>query len=255
MIELTYVYCLVRGARPPSIDDAPRGMPGSRATRALSAGKGLWAIVGSVPARDYDEASLARGLQTLDWVGRHAMAHEAMVEFFLSQPALLPMQLFSLFTSDDRVLDHVRRKRRSIDRILSKLERQLEWGVRLTLDDAALRSAGAGRRKPPARSGVAYLAGKRDLIDATRAHAAKARTEAGRLYRQMSGKATAARRRRSTEQAAPGSRLLLDAAFLVPSRRARSFRAALTAEARRLQDTGIVMALTGPWPAYNFIDG
>ena len=58
----------------------------------------------------------------------------------------------------------------------------------------------------------------------------------------------------ATEQALPGSRLLLDAAFLVPVRRADAFRAALHQYARKLTASGIVASLTGPWPAYNFVE-
>ena len=65
-----------------------------------------------MPARDYGEAALARGLQNLDWVGRRAMAHEAVVEHFLPAPAVLPMQLFTLFTSDERALEHVAQRPR-----------------------------------------------------------------------------------------------------------------------------------------------
>jgi hypothetical protein len=66
--------------------------------------------------------------------------------------------------------------------------------------------------------------------------------------------ATEARRRRSTEKLAPGSRLLLDAAFLVPARRGAAFRAEVRRQVKELSGSGLVVSLTGPWPAYNFID-
>ena len=60
-------------------------------------------------------------------------------------------------------------------------------------------------------------------------------------------------RRAALRKAAPGSRLLLDAAYLVPAKRAASFRSALRHGARTLDAAGIVVSLTGPWPPYNFI--
>ena len=267
-MTLTYVYCLVRSARAPALDDVPPGLPGARNLRALAADKGLFAIVADVPARDYDEAALARGLQNLDWVGRRAMAHEAVVEHFLSARAVLPMQLFTLFTSEARALEHVRRDRARIERILTRVERQLEWGLRLTFDEKAARESveqahrrgaatesGSGRSSDrPGTSGADYLTRKRDLLDVTRVQLTAAKTAADRLYRAMSREATDARRRTATEQAAPGSRLLLDAAFLVPARKAGAFRSALRRNARKLEATGIVVSLTGPWPPYNFLD-
>lgn len=239
----------------------PASMPGGRSVRALPAGDGTWLIVSDVPASRYDEAALAAGLQKLDWVSRRALAHEAVVEHFLRTPAVLPMQLFTLFTSDERALEHIARDRRRVDRILTRLERQQEWGLRLSFDERGALQAVEDQHRSRRRhrtagteSGAAYLARKRDLLDVTRGQLTAARREADRLYRAMSRDATAARRRRATEQAAPGSRLLLDAAFLVPSRRANAFRGSLRRRARSLSGSGLVVSLTGPWPPYNFVD-
>jgi hypothetical protein len=256
---LTYVYCLVRRAGRPPLHDLPPGIPGSKEVRALSAGSGLWVIVTSVRRADYDEASLARGLQNLDWVGVRAIAHESIVEQFLTAPAVLPMQLFALFTSDDRALEHVAQDRARIDRILTRIERHLEWGLRLSFDEKAARQAveekAVGRARSSGPTGAGYLARKRDLLDVTRVQFTAAKAAADRLYRAMSREASEARRRTATEQAAtPGSRLLLDAAFLVPVRGAAPFRSALRRYARKLDAAGIVVSLTGPWPPYNFIE-
>jgi hypothetical protein len=69
----------------------------------------------------------------------------------------------------------------------------------------------------------------------------------------MGRRAAAAQRRTSLERAAPGSRLLLDAAFLVPAARSGAFKTAMRQHARDLRASGVEVSLTGPWPAYNFI--
>jgi hypothetical protein len=238
----------------------------------VAAGDGLWLIVADVPANEYDETALAKGLQNLDWVGRRAMAHEAVVEHFLSARAVLPMQLFTLFTSDARALQHVEHQRREILAIVKRLERKVEWGLRLTFDDQAVRDSveaaharanGGSRSRGPRRgrssaqgavaAGAAYLARKRDLLDVHRGQLLAARTAADTLFAALRGEAADAYRRTSTEQAAPGSRLLLDAAFLVPSSRTRAFRAAVNRRAKQIDAAGVVVSLTGPWPPYNFI--
>jgi hypothetical protein len=214
----------------------------------------------------YGEEALERGLQQLDWVAPRALAHEAVVEHFLAAPAVLPMQLFTMFAGDERAVEHVVRDRRRIAAILRRIEGQVEWGLRLTLDPEGGPS-GRDRTGPPARdrqraarapgardaSGAAFLARKRDQLDLARTRLEKGRSEANRMYRAVSREATAARRRTATEQAAPGSRLLLDAAFLVPARRATAFRALVGRHVRALKGTGLTVSLTGPWPAYNFI--
>jgi hypothetical protein len=123
----------------------------------------------------------------------------------------------------------------------------------MTVDAPAPRRP-RGARAPA--SGAEYLARKRDVLAASRDALASARTEATRLYRAMSREATSARRRTELEQAAtPASRLVLDAAFLVPVARARAFRASVRKHARALGRAGLAVSLTGPWPPYNFLGG
>jgi hypothetical protein len=252
-MSLTYVYCVVRSGRAPSVARLPASMPGGGPVRVLNAGSDTWLVVSSVPSREYDEAALAAGLRNLDWVSRRALAHETVVEHFLGARAVLPMQLFTLFTGDDRALEHVTADRRRVARVLSRIERQLEWGLRLTLDETKAKETGrAGRRT--VETGVDYLSRKRDLMDVRRSRLVRAKAEGDRIYRAMARQATSARRRTSMEQAAPGSRLLLDAAFLVPAGRAGAFKTALRREARQLTASGVQVLLTGPWPPYNFID-
>lgn len=273
-VRVSYVFCLVRGARRPVVRDIPGGMPGGSDLRAIEVGDQLWAIVETVREADYGEGALVRGLQNLDWVGERAVAHERVIERFLSAPAVLPMQLFTMFTSDERVVEHVRADRRRIARILKRIDRKVEWGVRLTWDEKAAREnverkhlprrgralsaeaakAGADPKHPREREGAAYLARKRDVLDVNRAQLAEARLEAGRLYKAISRAATEALRRTSLERAAPGSRLLLDAAFLVPAAKAAAFRASLRRHTRALHGSGVAVSLTGPWPPYNFIE-
>lgn len=253
--SLTYVYCLVRSARPLVLRPTASPMPGSGPLRALRVEEGLWLVVSSVPARDYGEEAVARGLQDLDWVGARAVAHETVVERFLSAAALLPMQLFTLFTSDERAIEHVSGDRLRINRILTRVERQLEFGLRLTWNEERSNRAASAKsslRRPPA-SGASYLARKRDLRDSSRVAVRSAQVEANRLYRAVAKEASEAHRRTSLERAAPGSRLLLDAAFLVPWPRAKAFRSAVRGHARDLETPGIDVSLTGPWPPYNFV--
>jgi hypothetical protein len=255
--SLTYVYCLVRSARRPSLRGVPAGMPGGKDVRILEIPQSPaslardWLVVGTVPESGYAEPAIDQGLQDLEWVAPRAVAHEAVVEHFLPAPAVLPMQLFTIFTNDERAVEHVVRDRRRIAPILKRIDRNVEWGLRLSWSpDAA--AAGPRARSQP-RSGADYLARKREQRDLAQSRLKQAQTQANKLYKAVSRAATAARRRTATEQATPGSRLLLDAAFLVPAGRAAAFRAAVGRQARTIEGAGVTVSLTGPWPAYNFI--
>lgn len=246
---LTYAYALVRAEKKLALRGLAATMPGGGPARMVVADPGLWLVASSVPSASYDEAALQAGLQDLDWVGPRAVAHQAVVERFLRCRAVLPMQLFTLFHSDERAIEHVQRNRRRLGRILDRIERHLEWGLRLTWSDeapppSATVAAGA--------SGLAYLARKRDLLAATRSQAANARSAADNLYRALGREASSARRHGETEQASR-SRVLLDAAFLVRSDRTDAFRTLLRQQARTLAGSGLAASLTGPWPPYNFV--
>jgi hypothetical protein len=209
----------------------------------------MWLAVSTVPQRAYAEDVLDREMPRLEWIGERALAHEAVVEHFLRADAVLPMQLFTLFMTDERAVDHVTRDRRRIERILSKIAGQVEWGLRLTLD--------ADQQAPPKRaraaSGADYLVQKRDVREASRERAQRARSDASRIYRSLAAEATAAERRTDVDRTVPGSRVVLDAAFLVPARRAAAFRAAVRRHTDPVKRAGVAIALTGPWPPYNFI--
>ena len=256
---LSYVFCLVRSTRRPSLRGIADGMPGGHDLRPIEVGDDLWAIVQRVPESQYGEPALARGLQNLDWVGPRAIAHEHVIESFLTSPALLPMQLFTLFTSDARVVEHVRSDRARIARILKRIEKKVEWGLRLTYADPKGPSRTAQKAKTRSadlsgpRAGAKYLARRRDILDVNRTRLAEARKRADRVYKAVSRQAAASRRRTSLERAAPGSRLLLDAAFLVSAARSGTFKSAIRQHARDLRAAGVQVSLTGPWPAYNFI--
>jgi len=256
---LSYVFCLVQTARRPSLRGIADGMPGGSDLRTIEAGDRLWAIVQSVPESQYGEAALARGLQNLDWVGPRAIAHERVIESFLTSSALLPMQLFTLFTSDARVVEHVRSDRAHIARIFRRIEKKVEWGLRLTYADAKSPRRTARTTKTSSadfsgpRAGARFLERKRDILDVNRTRLTEARKIADRVYKAAGRQAAASQRRTSLERAAPGSRLLLDAAFLVATAKSGAFKSAIRQHARDLRASGIEVSLTGPWPAYNFI--
>src|SRR5262245_61065122 len=156
-------------------------------------------IVAGVPEEVYSEAAIARGLPDIDWVSRRAVGHEAVIEHFMRSGSVLPMQLFTLFTSDERALGHVARDRRRIGAVLTRIKGKHEWGLRLTWDERMARRAVEKAHAKALVDGSAYLARKRDLLDVNRTQLSEARTTATTLFRRMTKHAADAKRRTSTE--------------------------------------------------------
>jgi Gas vesicle synthesis protein GvpL/GvpF len=254
-----YVYCVIRARKSPDVSTSPRGLPGTSRVRALRADESLWLIVADAPLSRYGDEPIARGLKDLDWVAAAATAHERVVEHFAKAEAVVPLKLFTLFASDERALAHVASEGRRIERLLDRVKGRQEWGVRVMLDETRARHRGSERRtragRGPSRratSGATFLLEKKAERDATRALVADARRAADEAFATLARDADQAKRR-TPSAVETEARLLLDAAFLVPSRRAARFRTVAERLAARLEDRGGRLRLTGPWPPYNFV--
>jgi hypothetical protein len=82
---------------------------------------------------------------------------------------------------------------------------------------------------------------------------ARGRADVDATFEALAQAADDARRRAADD--VEGTRLVLDAAFLLPPRRAAAFKRAARACAARLADLGYRLTLSGPWPPYNFVGG
>jgi len=263
----TYVYCLIASARRPPLTRMPAGLAGMGRVRLLdtnpdaktrgASGLRKWLAVADAPLSRYGEKTINSRLSDLDWVSRAAVAHEAVVEAFIDSAAVLPMKLFTIFTNDERALAHLHGEERRIDAVLKRVANHREWGVRVVLDRAR---ATVGKRavvgKQAARggqSGIGYLSRKKAQRDVAAQLAGRASDTVAELFDLLAGQASLSKRRVSGELPVPGGPLLLDAAFLVPASRSTRFRSLAAREARTLDRDGYRVTLTGPWPAYSFI--
>jgi gas vesicle protein GvpL/GvpF len=247
---LTYAYCLVRGPRPPALGSAPVGLEGAGPPRAIAFGDDLWLVAADAPLARYAGEVIDGRLQDFEWVAARAMEHEAVVEHLLGMPAVVPLKLFTLFAGDRSALAHLRRRGKEIAAALDRVAGRVEWGVRVR------RRAGAppvSARDPRRRAatGRDFLAGKRAARQAARSAAARARAAAESVYAELHGRAVESRR---IPPAVEGSGLLLDAAFLVARADGESFAAAAERAAAGVAHAGCELALTGPWPAYHFVE-
>jgi hypothetical protein len=224
--------------------------------RVLDVDRGLFLVVADVPLSRYGEAQIQRGLSDLDWVSKAAVAHESVIEAFIDARAVLPMKLFTIFSSDDRAVQHVRGEKARIQSLVKRVGNHHEWGVRLVLDRHRAAAAAPAKKKERERSpasGVAYLTQKKAQRDLEAELTVRARETAASLYDRFAARSRLARRRSSSELPPGGGALLLDAAFLVPRRRSQSFRALASREARSLARRGYGVTLSGPWPPYTFV--
>ena len=250
----TYLYCLVQADRRPSIAGAPRGLPGTSALRLLQAAGDLWLVAADAPLAQYGGGPIERGLRDLDWVALRGAAHARVVEHFARHRTTLPMKLFTLFTEDARALADVGAGEPRLRRVLGLVAGRHEWGVRVRLDaELARRQLGRRPAAPTegAQAGTRFLLRKKHERDATQLLLREGRAAVAAAFETLARLADATRRRPAAEL--DGTRLLLDAALLVPAPRASEFKRVVRRLARDLGAKGYRLELTGPWPPYSFV--
>ena len=247
----TYLYCIVKAAKKPAVSAAPEGLPSAGRPDVVQLTSSLWMVVADVPAELYAGDNLEKSLADLDWVGRIALAHEAVVEHFSKQRTLtvIPLKLFTMFSSLDKAKADILARAGSIERTMKKLAGAEEWGVRVFRSD---RTVPAGSpATAPAATGAAFLAAKKQARDDARLARAAAAEAAAQVFDRLSRLARDAHRR-TDAPAGAATPPLLDAAFLVPIERRAAFEKAAGREARECERSGAELTLTGPWPAYHF---
>jgi Gas vesicle synthesis protein GvpL/GvpF len=246
-----YLYCVVRAARSPALSRAPRGLPDATRPEAHRLASGLWLITADVPLDRYGPAHLEPRLRDLAWVSEVALTHEAVVEYFARATAtvVVPMKLFTMFSSMEKAAADVAAGRTAIERAMRRIAGCEEWGVRIIRRPGSAVPAGAAR---PA-SGVAFLAAKKAARDVAVSVRAASLAAADAAFGRLSRLAKDAHRRPRREE--PGSTPpILEAAFLVTTRTRARFKTEAKRQAALCARAGADLILTGPWPAYNFIE-
>jgi hypothetical protein len=242
----TYVYGLLERKTRPAVGRAPAGLPGLGPLRALPVSDGLWLLAAPAPLARYGAEPIERGLRDLDWVSACALGHERVAEHFLGQGTLLPMKLFTLFTSEEAALGQARADARRVAPLRERLRGRVEWGIRLRRRE----DAPTVRPAAKARSGREFLERKARERELSRGERKGDRARAERSFKGLRKLAAAAVRKELPEEA---GRLLLDAALLVDRTKTAVLRRAVAQEARALAREGVDLVLTGPWPPYHFL--
>jgi hypothetical protein len=220
-------------------------MPGGGAPRPVPVEGELWAIVSSVPEDVYGETSVAARLADVDWLSACGAAHHAVIARAARRRDVVPFRLLTLFRSQERAVEDVRRRRGPILRALARVAGRDEWVLR-AIASAPKTAAPSGR----AQSGTAYLLA-RAAASSRQVGPAAVRRAVGQMAADVARRADAVARRRA-DSSLP--HVLYDATLLVARRRRAELQATVRRWSTRLASSGARLALTGPWPPYSFVN-
>ena len=221
-------------------------MPGAGAPRLLPIDRDIWAVVADAPLDRFAGDALQQELQDVEAISRHALAHASVIEFFFQRAPVIPLKLFTLFSSDEKAREHVRGKLASLRRMFAALGGLEEWGVRIIAGEVEAESART------LASGRDYLQIKKRLHDQTVAPSRATIRAASGALRSLGRMATKTRKD-AFPPPGRGRPYVTGASFLVKAKRREAWRkhaakmeAALAADGHRLE-------MSGPWPPYQFV--
>jgi len=244
--DATYVYCLVHAPKPPSTRGVPASVPGAGAPRLLPIDRNLWAVVADAPLERFAGETLQQELQDLEAISRHAVAHASVIEFFFHQASVIPLKLFTLFSSDEKAREHVRGRLKTLQRLFASLRGLEEWGVRIFAGEVEAESARA------LESGRDYLQVKKRLNTQAATPSRAAIRAAHGAVKSLAQRA-AKTRKESFPPPGRGRPYVTGASFLVSVKRSGAWQKHAAKLAETLAAEGHRLEITGPWPPYHFV--
>ena len=241
----TYVFCLVQSARKPSVRGVPDSVPGAGVPRVIPIDRQIWAVVADAPLERFGGEQLSNELQDIESISRHALAHAAVVEFFFRRSPVIPLKLFTLFSADARVQQHLRSRRARLRTLFTQLHGLEEWGIRVITREVEAEPA------QTATSGRDYLQVKKRLSEGGGAAPRRSVKDAAAALKALARQASKVRK--DSFPRGRGRPYVAGASFLVKAKRRNQWRREVARLSAALAKQGHRLEVTGPWPPYHFV--
>ena len=221
-------------------------MPGAGAPRLIAVDRDVWAVVADAPLERFGGEQLRDELRDVESISRHALAHASVVEFFFRRATVIPLKLFTLFSSDARVHQHLLRRRIRLRKLLAQLRGLEEWGVRVITRDLEADSM------KDVRSGRDYLRMKKRVIDRAALPPRSSMKDANAALTALGKRASKIRKDVFPPQGR-GRPFVAGASFLVKEKRRNEWKREVATLTAMLAKRGHRLELSGPWPPYHFV--
>lgn len=242
---VTWAYGVFTGRVSQALLSRLPRLPDGGPPTAIVLGPGLFIIVAHVPREPFEAGTLEARLRDIEWVGHYASAHHAVLERLGQRGTVLPLRIFTVFDDDQRARQALGRSRQRLSALAKRVQARSEWVLRVHRPTQAPPTS-----TPRASSGTAFL---RARADARHDRVRRARAiEAG--VAALMGDLTTVADDTVERAVEPGTSALAEAAFLLGKDQIARFKRVLTKASADLRREGCRVALTGPWPAYSFVE-
>jgi hypothetical protein len=254
--DFIYLYGFTpRETTPPATLAGVAGSPVS----VISVGA-ISAVISRVPADVYDPAFIDQRLTDLKWVAEQGVAHETVVAWFVDHAQILPVSLFTMYSSAIALQDAVFPRSGELAAELRRLANKREWDVKISFDEKEVeRYAGAlspriallDKAISQATPGKRYLLEKKraELLKDEVVSAAHAMANEALGYARGDADETHVLPIPRTTELLP---VILHAALLIDRRSESKLQETLDRERSRLAEHGLTLQYSGPWAPYRF---
>jgi hypothetical protein len=254
-----YVYGFVRAAT--VVTHAPAGIDGVAVDIEIEGSLG--ALVSGLPADAYSASAIEQSTADVEWLGPRAIAHDRVLSWASDHGAVIPLPMFTIFSSVHAVRAALRERAETLDATLRRVQGGREYALRVYRADAELRQHAAafsprlGEMEESARSaspGQRYLLERKLEVERTNELRVIGQRVAKSVYDALTAHALEAVRSpipQVSSEATDGV-MVLNAAFLVPRDAVLAFQERLTELVAEHGARGFRFDFTGPWPPYHF---
>lgn len=256
-----YVYGVMPAAA--TLAHAPVGL--DETVVETIADSGVAALASRLDGERYAPNAVERGTADMEWLAPRAMAHDRVLTWASDRGPVVPLPMFSLFSTDDSVRTMLHARSVQLRTALDRASEGREYALRVYRLDDELRGVASELSPHLAeleRAAAAAAPGQRYLLE--RKLETERKSELRSIGASVARGVVDALRPFSTEvvegtlvsRAAAGQAenpMVLDAAFLIAPDHLESFRRELTSLVERHGSRGFRFDFTGPWPPYHFV--
>jgi len=231
--------------------------------------QGLEAVVSKVSLEEFDSEIIhVKARNDLPWIKEKAVLHETVIEEAMRNGgeilSLIPMKFGTIFKEEKALQEALNKHHEQFRETLEKLEGKQEWGVKAYLTDQNKFEQAVKEKNAIIREKEREIAGmpegmaffmEEELKDVISSEVNKELNQVVEdLYESLSRQAEASIHINILGKELTGKRepMVFNAACLVALEKIEDFKEEARRLNQKIQEKGLDLEFSGPWPAYHF---
>ncbi len=253
--QLYYVYAFTLTDCP--LDSLGSGVDDRYSVELVPCGQ-VAALASLVGLDQFDLNKLQSDSADVDWISRVALRHNEIVAEMARRRPVLPLRMGALFRSKTSLLTKLDQHQATISNFLQELGDRQEWAAKIYLDlqdkaetpEKSLPTTAEGSEE----AGVKYLLRRRQQTEIRRKAQTDSKAQIAAAEAALASRVDRYCRLHILPPVLTRRRekMLWNAAFLVSTSAQKTWLEIADHWRIDLVDRGLLLEVTGPWPAYHF---